>query len=214
MRSVWAVQVRAQPHEVAADRQDGADDFVVVTLGQEADIRAGQAASKGCEDLPPVGELLNPCPRDVGDGGGGDDPIEPAVLRSQIRAVTRDEDGGAPEVGQPFCCLIDEVVVLAAARPRVSGIWRRASPTQDPHRSPIEALVAEVKITGPHTIVPVFRIPQPAPLPATPAQNGAAAALPATTAPQQMVRTMVEPGGAEGNRTPDLLDANLSQHGR
>jgi hypothetical protein len=54
----------------------------------------------------------------------------------------------------------------------------------------IEALVAEVKITGPNTIVPVFRIPQP---PTTPENTKAVAASPATTASERMVRTMVEP---------------------
>lgn len=56
----------------------------------------------------------------------------------------------------------------------------------------IEALVAKVTITGPNTLTPVFRIPQPR------NANEAATALPAETAPKGVVRTMTRSVGRAG----------------
>ncbi|MDT7724141.1 MAG: site-specific recombinase [Actinomycetota bacterium] len=47
-------------------------------------------------------------------------------------------------------------------------------------------LVAQVTITAPDRLIPVFRIPQPH------NTNGAATALPAETTPKGMVRTMTK----------------------
>lgn len=65
----------------------------------------------------------------------------------------------------------------------------------------IDALVADIKITGPGTIRPLFRVPQPsndAELDA----SGAAAASPATTAPKDAVRTLRGPVGRGGVEPP------------
>jgi site-specific DNA recombinase len=56
----------------------------------------------------------------------------------------------------------------------------------------IEALIARVTITGPTTLKPVFRIPQPR------NANEAATALPAETAPKGVVRTMTTSVGRAG----------------
>ncbi|GAA5110117.1 recombinase family protein [Haloechinothrix salitolerans] len=75
--------------------------------------------------------------------------------------------------------------------------------TANQRKALIEALVPQVKITGPDRLIPVFRIPQPR------YNEEAASALPAETASKGAVRTMtnlVEVGGAYSN-TKDQLSA-------
>lgn len=90
--------------------------------------------------------------------------------------------------------IVPPVMVLDELTDHIADILHSGNAAQ--RKALIEALVAEVKITGPNTIIPVFRIPQPpATNDTTPANTEAAAALPAATASEGMVRTMVEPVG-------------------
>jgi site-specific DNA recombinase len=83
-------------------------------------------------------------------------------------------------------------MILDELTNHIADIIRTGNPAQ--RKALIEALVAEVKITGPHTIIPVFRIPQPPATNTTITENTeAVAAPPATTASGRVVRTMVEP---------------------
>jgi site-specific DNA recombinase len=87
---------------------------------------------------------------------------------------------------------VPPATVLDELTDHIADIIRTGSPAQ--RKSLIEALVAEVKITGPNIITPVFRIPQPPTTNDTTRENTeAVAAPPAATAPERMVRTMVEP---------------------
>ncbi|MDQ2881736.1 MAG: zinc ribbon domain-containing protein [Actinomycetota bacterium] len=93
--------------------------------------------------------------------------------------------------------VVPPAMVLDELTDHIGDILRSGSPAQ--RKALIEALVAEVKITGPATIIPVFRIPQPpATNDTTPADTEAVAALPVATALEGMVRTMVEPVGSVG----------------
>jgi site-specific DNA recombinase len=93
--------------------------------------------------------------------------------------------------------IVPPTMVLDKLTDHIADLLHSGSPAQ--RKALIEALVAEVKITGPDTIIPVFRIPQPpATNGTTPANTEAVTALPAATAPQGMVRTMVEPVGDTG----------------
>jgi hypothetical protein len=88
-------------------------------------------------------------------------------------------------------------MILDELTNHIADIIHTGNPAQ--RKALIEALVAEVKITGPHTIIPVFRIPQPPATNTTITENTeAVAAPPATTASERMVRTMVEPVGRLG----------------
>jgi site-specific DNA recombinase len=92
---------------------------------------------------------------------------------------------------------VPPAIVLDELTDHIADIIRTGSPAQ--RKSLIEALVAEVKITGPHIIIPVFRIPQPPTTNDTTGENTeAVAAPPAATASERMVRTMVEPVGDTG----------------
>ena len=103
---------------------------------------------------------------------------------------------------------VPPAIVLDELTHHIADIIRTGSPAQ--RKSLIEALVAEVKITGPNIIIiPVFRIPQPPTTNDTTGENTeAAAAPPAATASERMVRTMVEPVGRLGiePRTQGFLD--------
>jgi hypothetical protein len=83
-------------------------------------------------------------------------------------------------------------MILDELTNHITDIIHTGNPAQ--RKALIEALVAEVKITGPHTIIPVFRIPQPPATNDTITENTeAVAAPPATTASERVVHTMVEP---------------------
>ncbi len=101
--------------------------------------------------------------------------------------------------------------------------------TDHTRKALIETLIGEVKITGPDTVVPVFRIPRtptdPTPTPAPHATARAPHAIAtrnktaALTSEKPPVRAAEKKcsrndklGGAKGNRTPDLLDANETRY--
>ncbi|MCW2571480.1 MAG: recombinase family protein, partial [Frankiales bacterium] len=86
---------------------------------------------------------------------------------------------------------VPPAIVLDELTDHIADIIRSGSPAQ--RKALIETLVAEVKITGPNTIIPVFRIPQLPAAHAAPENAKVVAAPPATTASGRMVRTMVEP---------------------
>ena len=71
----------------------------------------------------------------------------------------------------------------------------------------VEALIAQVKITGPGRPLPVFRIPQPAAIAAVSQANGTATA--GATNPRTGVRDKTPSvGGAGGTRTHTVADLN------
>jgi site-specific DNA recombinase len=110
------------------------------------------------------------------------------------RAVLAGQLASAPAMPPP--------AALRQVADHISEVIRAGSHNQ--RKALIEALVTQVKITGPGRIVPLFRIPQPE-------------ADTATEATRTMVRTATqthkaEPGvratnlvGAKGTRTPDPL---------
>jgi site-specific DNA recombinase len=126
-----------------------------------------------------------------------DGDLNPAILNDRMRKLSdnitqlthrRDEltDQLSHAPVAPPAMILDELTN------HIADIIHTGNPAQ--RKALIEALVAEVKITGPHTIIPVFRIPQPPAANDTITKNTeAVAAPPATTASGRMVRTMVEP---------------------
>jgi site-specific DNA recombinase len=131
-----------------------------------------------------------------------DGDLNPAILNDRMRKLSdkitqlthrRDEltDQLSHAPVAPPAMILDELTN------HIADIIRTGNPAQ--RKALIEALVAEVKITGPHTIIPVFRIPQPPTTNDTITENTeAVAAPPPTTASARMVRTMVEPVGRWG----------------
>jgi site-specific DNA recombinase len=131
-----------------------------------------------------------------------DGDLNPAILNDRMRKLSdkitqlthrRDEltDQLSHAPIAPPAMILDELTN------HIADIIHTGNPAQ--RKALIEALVAEVKITGPHTIIPVFRIPQPPATNTTITDNTkAVAARPAATASARMVRTMVEPVGDTG----------------
>jgi site-specific DNA recombinase len=83
-------------------------------------------------------------------------------------------------------------MVLDELADHIAEIIRSGSPPQ--RKALIETLVAEITITGPNTIIPTFRIPQPT----TATHTAPNTAKDTNTPPENMVRTMVEPVGNTG----------------
>jgi site-specific DNA recombinase len=117
------------------------------------------------------------------------------TLKHKINQLTARRDELADLLADPPN--IPPAAVLDDLSDHIAEIIRSGNTAQ--RKTLIEALVDEVKITGPDTIVPVFRVPQSTSRAhKTPEHTEAAAALPATTASDTMVRTMVEPMGDTG----------------
>ena len=88
------------------------------------------------------------------------------------------------------------VVLKARIADRITGVIK--SGTNSQCQALIEALTATIKITGPGTIIPVFRVPQPAAEIAAPAMS-ACTPLPSTAAtnPVRAMTNLVGPVGFE-----------------
>jgi site-specific DNA recombinase len=111
-------------------------------------------------------------------------------LSSQINQLTGRRDELADLLSH--APIAPPAMVLDELADHIAEIIRSGSPPQ--RKALIETLVAEVTITGPNTIVPTFRIPQP-----TAATNTALNTAKVTdTRPENLVRTMVEPVGDTG----------------
>jgi site-specific DNA recombinase len=117
-----------------------------------------------------------------------------SALRTKTTQLTIRRDQLADELSE--APVVPPAMVLDELTDHIAEILRSGNPAQ--RKTLIEALVAEVKITGPNTIVPVFRVPQPDSSAADPETNQAVAALPATTAQGRMVRTMIGVVGDTG----------------
>jgi site-specific DNA recombinase len=116
-------------------------------------------------------------------------------LSDNITQLTHRRDELTNQLSHPP--VAPPAMILDELTDHITDIIRTGNPAQ--RKALIEALVAEVKITGPHTIIPVFRIPQPPATNTTITKNTEAIATPpATTASKKMVRTMVEPVGDTG----------------
>jgi site-specific DNA recombinase len=102
-------------------------------------------------------------------------------LRARRDDLTADLDNG-PAAPDP--------ATLYDVADHIGGVIAEGSHNQT--KALIEALIAKVTITGPNTLKPVFRIPQPR------NTNEAATAQPAETAPKGVVRTMTTSVGRQG----------------
>ena len=119
------------------------------------------------------------------------------TLRNKITQLTERHDELVEHLAETPA--LPPAMVLDELTDHITEIIRSGNPAQ--RKTLIEALVAEVKITGPNTILPVFRIPQATTTPGnsaahnghSPTNTEAVAAQPATTASGEMVRTMIEP---------------------